>query len=315
MTSTLKLSLFVGLTLILLASGFITLYYGAVMASRITETAAVFLIAVTLDILAENFFVKQIKVTKARFLIAKTAGYVTYMVAIVITLAIWIEQASNLLFAVGVIGAGIAIALQKPIVNLVGFLLILITRPYAPGDRIEIEGESGDVIDIEFFHTKIMETGKWTLYDQFTGRIKTIPNYYVLEKVVNNYSRDFGFIWEEVMIPVTYSSDWKKARKIMIDIAKKHTMDQITKGNAQLRRMTYKYLLEPRAVEPAVYIVPTDDWLELRLRFIVDAKHRRRSVNPIFEDIVNGFGKEKKIRISSKTTARVWDAGRKREGY
>jgi small-conductance mechanosensitive channel len=315
MANLLKIFLIGILAAIVIFSSYVTLLYAETTATKISQTAAVFLIAIFLDIISEGFFVKRIRITKARFIISKTAGYVTYLVALLVSLAIWIEQASNLLFAFGVIGAGIAIALQRPIANLVGFLVILLTRPYVPGDRIEIGGDKGDVIDIKLFYTTIMEIGEWTMYDQFTGRIKTIPNYLFLEKVTNNYSRDFGFIWEEVMIPVTYGSNWKKARKIMLDIARKRTKDEIKKGNRQLRRMTYKYLLEPRATEPALYIVPTDNWLELRLRFVVDAHHRRSSVNPIFEDIVKELAKQKDIRISSKTTARIWDTPRKKEGY
>lgn len=315
MASIFKLFLLIVLSLIVIFSSYITLFYAEETASRISQTATVFLIAIAIDIMAEGFFIKKIRVTKARFIIAKTAGYITYLVALVISLGVWIEQASNLLFAFGIVGAGIAIALQRPITNLVGFLVILLTRPYVPGDRIEIGGDKGDVIDIKLFYTTIMEIGEWTMYDQFTGRIKTIPNYLFLEKVTNNYTKDFGFIWEEVMMPVTYGSNWKKARKIMLDIARKRTSDEVKKGNRQLKRMTYKYLLEPRAVEPAVYILPTDNWVELRLRFIVDAHHRRSSINPIFEDITKEFSKHKDIRISSKTTARIWDASRKKEAY
>ena len=313
MANLFKVFLLVVLALIVVFSSYITLFYAEETAARISQTATVFLIAIVIDILAEGFFLKKIRIAKARFIIAKTAGYITYLVAWIISLAVWIEQASNLLFAVGVIGAGIAIALQRPITNLAAFLVILLTRPYAPGDRIEIDGDKGDVIDIKLFYTTIMEIGEWTMYDQFTGRIKTIPNYLFLEKVTSNYSKDFGFIWEEVMIPVTYGSNWRKAQKIMLDIARKRTKDLIKKGDRQLKRMTYKYLLEPRAVEPAVYIIPTDNWLELRLRFIVDAHHRRSSVNPVLEDLTEEFAKHKDIRISSKTTARIWDTSRKKE--
>jgi len=310
----LKIALIIVLGLLVVSSSYIALFYDEEIATKITQTASIFLIALIIDSISERFF-SRIDDVKARFLIIKTVGYATYMLALVIVLTIWIEQASSLLFTVGIMGAGIAIALQKPIANFAGFLTILITRQYSPGDRIEIDGEVGDVIDIELFNTVMMETGKWTMYDQFTGRIKTIPNSFVLEKVVNNYSRDFGFIWEEIMIPVTYASDWKKARKIMLDVAKKKTKKEIERGDRQLKKMTYKYLLEPRAVEPAVYMIPTDNWLELRLRFIVDAHHRRSNVNPVFEEIVKEFSKQKKIKISSKTTARVWDSGRKKEGY
>ena len=311
-----KIAFLILLTAMFVLFGYFSFFQvEAELSARITQTAGVFGIALIIDILAGRFFLRHIKTTAVRFIVSKTAGYLTYFLAVAITLAIWVEQAQNLLFAVGVIGAGIAIALQRPITSLVGFLVILTTRPYNTGDRIEIEGESGDVIDIGMFYTKLMETGEWTRYDQFTGRIKTIPNSFVLEKVVDNYSRDFGFIWEELMIPVTYGSDIKKARSIMLDAAQKASGAMIEKSRRQLQRMTYKYLFEPRDVNPAVYVVPTDDWIELRLRFVVDAKHRRSTVNPVFEDILEGFRKHKNITISSRTTARIWDTPRSKRRY
>lgn len=311
-----KIVLLIVLVVLMVLSGYFSLFYlEQEISDKIFQTAAVFSLALVIDIIAERVFLRWIKMPKVRFMVSKTTGYVTYAIAIIITLSIWIEQAQSLLFAVGMIGAGIAIALQKPITNLVGFIVLLAKRPYEPGDRIEIDGEAGDVIDVEAFYTKIMEIGKWTSYDQFTGRIKIIPNSYVLEKVINNYSRDFGFIWEELTIPITYGSNMKKARKIMVDAARKTTKDLVDRSKRQLRRMTYKYLLETRDVNPVVYVIPTDNWVELHLRFIVDAKHRRSYVNPIFEKIVKEFVKHKDIRIASKTTARIWDTPRKKTKY
>jgi small-conductance mechanosensitive channel len=303
------------LAVFVLSSYYSIFYVDQQVSDKISQTAGIFAIALFLHVVSERFFLKWIKIPKVRFIVSKTTGYVTYLVALIITLGIWIEQAQNLLFAVGVIGAGVAIALQKPITNLVGFLVLLTERPYDVGDRIEIDGEAGDVIDVEIFYTKIMEIGQWTSYDQFTGRIKTIPNSLVLEKPINNYSKDFGFIWEELMIPITYNSNMKKARKIMVDAAEKTSKELMDRSKRHLRRMTYKYLFEPRDVNPVVYVIPTDNWIELRLRFIVDAKHRRSCVNPVFEQIVNEFSKHDDIRVSSKTTARIWDTPRKKARY
>ncbi len=315
MTNPLKLSLAAILLLTVIATTYLTIFQGDDIMVKVGQTAAIFFIAILIDVLFEKFMVKRISVSKARFIISKTISYLTYVVALALSLGIWIEQATNLLFAFGVVGAGVAIALQKPITNIVGFITILTTNPYAPGDRIEIAKERGDVIDIELFHTKIMEVGEWAIYDQFTGRIVNIPNFFVLEKMIKNYSKDFGFIWEEIMMPVTYGSDWREARSIMLEVAKKHTMNEIDKGSRQLKKMTYKYLLEPREVEPAVYMVPTDNWIELRLRFIVNAHHRRSSVNPVFEDILKRFEKNDGIKISSKTSARIFDSRRTGKEY
>jgi len=311
-----KIIVFILMVAVFVFSGYFTLFdINEELSSRISQTAAVFAIALIIDILTSKFLLRWVKTPKVRFIISKTTGYITYLLAIIITIAIWIEQAQNLLLAAGLIGAGVAVALQKPITNLVGFLVLLTKRPYDVGDRIEIDGEAGDVIDTEIFYTKIMEIGKWTAYDQFTGRIKIVPNSFVLEKPISNYSKDFGFIWEELMIPITYNSNMKKARKIMQGAAEETTKELVDSSKRQLKRMTYKYLLEPRDVDPVVYVIPTDNWIELRLRFIVDAKHRRTYVNPVFEKIVDGFGKQKDITISSKTTARVWDATRRKGGY
>jgi small-conductance mechanosensitive channel len=303
------------LAVFVLSSYYSIFYVDQQVSDKISQTAGIFAIALFLHVVSERFFLKWIKIPKVRFIVSKTTGYVTYLVALIITLGIWIEQAQNLLFAVGVIGAGVAIALQKPITNLVGFLVLLTERPYDVGDRIEIDGEAGDVIDVEIFYTKIMEIGQWTSYDQFTGRIKTIPNSLVLEKPINNYSKDFGFIWEELMIPITYNSNMKKARKIMVDAAEKTSKELMDRSKRHLRRMTYKYLFEPRDVNPVVYVITTDNMIELRLRFLVDAKHRRSCVNPVFEQIVNEFSKHDDIRVSSKTTARIWDTPRKKARY
>lgn len=311
-----KIVLFILMVAVVVLSGYFTIFdINEDLSSRISQTAAVLAIAFLIDIITSKFFLKWIKTPKVRFIISKTTGYVAYLLAIIIIIAVWIEQAQNLILAAGVIGAGIAIALQKPITNLVGFLVLLAKRPYDIGDRIEIDGEAGDVIDTGIFYTTIMEIGEWTTYDQFTGRIKIVPNSFVLEKTINNYSKDFGFIWEELMIPITYNSNMKKARKIMKGAAENTTKELVDRSKRQLKRMTYKYLLEPRDVDPVVYVIPTDNWIELRLRFIVDAKHRRTYVNPVFEKIVDEFGKQKDITISSKTTARIWDTSRKKRGY
>lgn len=310
-----KIALLVLFIIFLVASQYAPIFYpDDPLLLKAIDTLAILSFALLLDSLVGGV-VARIKLYKVRYFLAKISSYLIYVVALVIAMGIWIEQTQNLVVAMGFIGAGIAIALQRPLMNLVGFLTLITVRPYEAGDRIEIEGVSGDVIDIELMYTKLMEVGGDANYDQFTGKIKEIPNSFILEKVVTNYSKDFAFIWEEMMIPITYASNLKKATGIMENAANTLTKQFIEKSERQLKSMTYKYLVEPRDVKPSVYVVPTDNWVELRLRFIVDAKHRRKHVDPIFREILDKFQKAKDITISSQTTARIWDTSRKKREY
>jgi small-conductance mechanosensitive channel len=310
-----KIALLAVFLILLAASQYAPIFYqDNPLLLKAIDTLTIISFALLLDSLVGGV-VARIKLYRVRYFLAKISSYLIYVLSLVIVMGIWIEQTQSLVVAMGFIGAGIAIALQRPLMNLVGFLTLITVRPYEAGDRIEIGDVCGDVIDIELMYTKLMEVGGDANYDQFTGKIKEVPNSFILEKVVTNYSKDFAFIWEEMAIPITYSSNLKKASEIMENAANTITKQFLEKSEKQLKSMTYRYLLEPRDVKPSVYVVPTDNWIELRLRFIVDAKHRRKQVDPIFRRILGKFQKTKDITISSKTTARIWDATRKKREY
>ena len=76
----------------------------------------------------------------------------------------------------GLLGAGVAIALREPLLSIAGRLAIFAGHMYTAGDRIEMQKLSGDVIDIGFFYTRMLEIGSWIGGDQYTGRITLIPN-------------------------------------------------------------------------------------------------------------------------------------------
>ena len=68
------------------------------------------------------------------------------------------------------------LALQEVILSIAGWFIVLFKRPYEPGDRIELGGVKGDVIDVRLFQTSVLEIGNWVKEDQSTGRITHIPN-------------------------------------------------------------------------------------------------------------------------------------------
>lgn len=114
--------------------------------------------------------------------VRKVTGYaVNALVALVIT-GIWLEHVGNLSVALGILGAGLAFALQEVIGSIAGWVTILTGRPFTIGDRIEIGGIRGDVVDISVLRTTLMEIGNWLGGDHNTGRIVTVSNAFIFKE-------------------------------------------------------------------------------------------------------------------------------------
>ena len=130
---------------------------------------------------------------------------------------IWTRQLANVGSFIGLLSAGIAIALSDVLKNMAGWVLILFRRPFKVGDRIEVGPNAGDVIDIGVFRFSLMEIRNWVDADQTTGRILHIPNGIVFAEPLANYNEGFPFIWLEVPVTVTFESDWEQTRAMVED--------------------------------------------------------------------------------------------------
>ena len=119
-------------------------------------------------------------------------GYVTVLLFLAI---LFEDRLGRLSFALGIIGAGLAVALQDVIASIAGAFSIGFSSLYAVGDRVQIGDTRGDVIDIGLIRTTLMETGNWVNSDRYNGRIVRIPNSAVLKGSVFNYSQGFQSSW------------------------------------------------------------------------------------------------------------------------
>ncbi|MCB0197625.1 MAG: mechanosensitive ion channel, partial [Anaerolineae bacterium] len=98
---------------------------------------------------------------RARYTWRKTSSYIIAFLGLLLLGRIWIQHIQGLATFLGLASAGLAIAMQGPLTDLAGFLLIISRRPFEVGDRIEIDGHAGDVVDIRFLQFTLMEIGNW----------------------------------------------------------------------------------------------------------------------------------------------------------
>jgi small-conductance mechanosensitive channel len=224
------------------------------------------------------------------------------VILLIVLALIWAPDIGSLIVFIGVIGAGIAIALQDVFKNFVGGFIIVASKAYQVGDRIEIGGETGDVIDIGVMNTTLFEVGGWVGGDQPTGRVTLIPNGKVITVPVHNYTKDYSLIWDELTLPITYGSDWERAREVILAIVKRETEEFTRQAEQEIERLGDKYYFPRRVVEPAVYIALTSNWITFSLRYVAPVKARRLLRNKLSDLILRKLQGEKGISIGSTTS-------------
>ena len=157
----------------------------------------------------------------------KAVEIIGYAIIILITISYFSGSIKDFGLAIGLLTAGITITLQEIILSIAGSFYIFLVKVYKPGDRIEINGIKGDVIDIDSVYTTMMEIGEWVTSDNYSGRIVKLSNAFVFKGPVHNYSRDFPFVWDEFNLPIRYGSDMELAKSIVVAVAQEKLSEYI----------------------------------------------------------------------------------------
>ena len=282
---------------------FLNLKYGNVELDKLVYTLlAISVSYFVFHFLLEELAARRIHDAKARYSFRKAVSLLFLVVSFVVILRIWIINPQALLVAYGLVAAGVAIALQDIFKNFAGGIVILLAGTYQVGNRIAVNGKFGDVIDIGLFYTTILEIREWVDGDQATGRITTIPNGHILSYSVDNYTKDHPYIWDEIKIPLTYDSDWKAARELIIDIATRETKVDTLAMEKSLARLEEKYYLDKkRAAAPDIYLKLTDNWIDFSLRYAVEVRQRRTVHNRLTTAILEAIESAPRIKIASAT--------------
>jgi small-conductance mechanosensitive channel len=226
---------------------------------------------------------------------------IVLVVAAAIVIGLWSRLFQHTSTFLGLIGAGLAVALREPLLSIAGRIAIFVGHMYTVDDRIEINKMSGDVIDIGFFYTRMMEIGNWIGGDQYSGRLIQFANAQVFGASVFNYTRNFAYIWDEIKLPITYASNVQAATEMLKNVGGEYTRQFMEGAEAQIEKMQRIFMLPRFEVEPVVYMKVTDNWVELTLRYLVDPKKRRAASSFIFGEVFRTIRERDDIEIASTT--------------
>jgi len=190
---------------------------------------------------------------------------------------IWASELQALALSIVAIAVAFVIATKEFILCVSGTILRTVSHPFKLGDRIEIKGIRGDVIDETIFTTTLLEIGPGTSIHQHTGRAITFPNAVFLTETVTNESFTKEFVLHGFTVPVKREDDWAEAEKRLLEAARAECDTYLEDAKAYFDGLASRQELEAFAVTPRVVIqLPDPGTVLLMVRVAVPARRKGR---------------------------------------
>lgn len=279
-----------------------TLGLSPALLGRLAGTLLAWLVFLGVRMAAMGVVERRVRDLGRKYALRKSLNYGLAFAFITVTLMIWFGNMTGWAAYLGILSAGLAVALQDPVTNFAGWIFMSVRKPFVVGDRIEIGGLRGDVIDLRPFQFTLVEIGNWVDADQSTGRIIHVPNGWVFKHSTFNYTAGFNFIWNELPVTVTFESDWQKAKRILHELAEKHSILRGEEAMEQVRSTARKYMIQFQHLTPIVWTSVADHGVTLTVRYICEPRRRRSSAGDLWEDILYAFADADDIDFAYPTT-------------
>ncbi len=267
----------------------------------ILTLAIIFLLGMVISKLADT-----IQEDWSRLRLKKWTRYGTFLISFFWLIMLYNihsnDEGSFPLLIPGILLAGMAFTLRGVFSSIIGWLMIASHNGFHEGDRIEVHGVKGDVIDIGILRTTLAEIGDWEEWgEQSTGKLISVPNSSVLEGNVVNYSRGFDTMWSELAITVTFESDWQRAETILNEIALADFEEHEKLFAENIKSVKREYMVSYTYITPKVYVKIVEEGVTLTLRHMVLVRERRIIFDKISRKVLEAFEKESIVDFAYPT--------------
>ncbi len=269
------------------------------LSSTVIAVIVFFIIKKLLFRICERYINDSAKLHSAKHI----TNFITTGMLVLFLFHTWTSDTKSLIPYLSIFSAGLAIAMHDTVSNLTGWLFITWKKPISPGDRIQIDGNIGDIIDITALYFTMLEVGGERIgAEQSTGRIIHIPNGKVLRNEIINYNEGFNYIWHELKMTITFESNWQQAKNILEEIVNSLAGQYPEAAKQALKKASKKFYIKQGKMTPIIYTTVVDSGVRLTVRFIVNPRQIRGIESKIWETVLMRFKTEKEIELAYPTT-------------
>jgi small-conductance mechanosensitive channel len=270
---------------------------------RLIDSVLALLFFVLLRALLVRVFVRFSHDKQKEFLWRKAASYCSAGVFLLLLSFVWLRAFHSLSTFLGLLSAGLAVALKDPLANIAGWLFIITRKPFETGDRVQVGGYAGDVIDIDIFQFTLMESGTSGVNtDMRTGRLVRISNSVVFTEPQVNFTKGwFEYVWNVIEARITFESNWKKAKAIMEEIVTAEGRDAGLKARGAMDAASEKYMVLEMTLEPLVLTEVGESGVILAAIYLCEPRLRRASTSKVWEQLLERFSGEDDIAFAYPT--------------
>ncbi len=245
-------------------------------------------------------------VARERHIVARRlGGYLTVFLSLMVLTFFFFEDLKSVATILGIASAAVVIALQDMCSAFAGWFVIVASRKFAVGHRVEIDEHRGDVIDIQLLRTTLLEVNNWLGVDEPTGRVITIPNSFVFKSKVFNSSYLHPYVWGKLDITVTYETPAGDAQALLLRLLEEETREEFAAARAAAAAMEREYGVPDAVYQPKLYSIIADSGVLFRLVYVAHYRNVSSTRSRINARIIREFEKDPRLQFAYPTERHI----------
>ena len=214
------------------------------------------------------------------------AHIATRTTGVIVILLLILGPPNQMATILALAGAGLTVALKDFIVGFFGWFVLMGKNGIRHGDWVEINGVSGEVVEIGLFHTVLLETGNWNDSGHPTGRRVTFVNSYAIEGHYFNFSTSGQWLWDELQVALPVDQDPYPVVEEITKIVAKETEANSKLAEQEWARVGNAPGIKDFSAGPAISVRPANPGFEILVRYVTRANLRYQQRSKLYYEIV-----------------------------
>lgn len=274
--------------------GLVSAREGNIM-KRMLIGVAIILVLLLIAIFFDSWLEKLLgtmKLDRRRVQTLRAVARVTLqVVSVLLVLLVIMGPPTQLGTFIGLATAGLTVALKDFIVGFIGWFVLMGRNGIRLGDWVEINGVTGEVVEIGMFHTVLLETGNWTDSGHPTGRRVTFTNSYAIEGHYFNFSTSGQWLWDELQVTIPEGRDPFPLVEAIQKKVLEATQDSAEQAEREWQRAAGSRDLSSISAVPAINMRPAPAGIEVQVRYVTRANERYQLRTKLYQTLVELLGR------------------------